>query len=217
MVDERASRRRRGIRLPLLFSLVLAGPREIWRTPEDGTPGQRRCGLPRPVSRDLRHLRGHRADPAAGDLPGDLGPAHRVALTCGNGQIGWLCSVGSATAPIGRPPPVFLYVSASEMQLGPPAQRCSDLLATRVAGRGRPDAVRRAASCRRGGRTLAAEAPRLADEVADEKVGDLIGEEANPVATTPGTTLTRWRASRSKRGRYPTHAVQHAQSPARAI
>ncbi|MEI2698534.1 MAG: acyl-CoA dehydrogenase family protein [Microthrixaceae bacterium] len=31
-----------------------------------------------PRREDLRHLRGHRADPAAGDLPGHLGPAHRV-------------------------------------------------------------------------------------------------------------------------------------------
>ena len=36
-----------------------------------------------PRREDLRHLRGHRGDPAAGDLARDLGDAHQVALGLG--------------------------------------------------------------------------------------------------------------------------------------
>jgi hypothetical protein len=65
--------------LPLVLPLVLRGLEETRRTPGDRSAGQRPIGPAQTRSGDLRHLRGHRADPAARDRPGDLGDAHRAA------------------------------------------------------------------------------------------------------------------------------------------
>ena len=69
------------------MSKLKAGRVAVWVT-ERGHPDPRRLRLhprvPRralaPRRQDLRHLRGHRADPAAGHRSGDLRPAHRVDL-----------------------------------------------------------------------------------------------------------------------------------------
>jgi hypothetical protein len=38
------------------------------------------------IERDLRHLRGHRRDPAAGDRAGDLRDAHQLRLRTNGGR-----------------------------------------------------------------------------------------------------------------------------------
>src|SRR2546423_14513045 len=49
-----------------------------------------------PRRQDLRHLRGHRRDPAAGDLARDLGDAHQVALGLGLRATGTTVATGAA-------------------------------------------------------------------------------------------------------------------------
>jgi hypothetical protein len=86
------------------------------------TKAQRVQGLRHSRTRpaDLRHLRGHRADPAAGHRPGDQRVADRVAASCGFAVLRGAGPVVES-APRPRHPPVRLMADHCFPDMNRPA------------------------------------------------------------------------------------------------